>query len=484
MKVYCRDIMDFNFTQVLSEDVSQEQVFNKVAKPVVDNCMQGFNGTVFAYGQTGSGKTYTMNGSETWQDRGIIPRTISYIYDQIEARQDDIEFNLYISFMEIYNENAYDLLDHRHLDSPLESWNKINLMEDDFGNIHLKNVSVHSCSEEQQCIDLLMMGSFIRQVSSTPMNQSSSRSHAVFTITFEGKQKNSEMQFISKLHLVDLAGSERIQKSNIDGQLVNEAKYINLSLTYLEQVILALNDKQKNGQRQHIPYRNSLMTTILKDSLGGNCQTVMVATASAELQNYEETISTLRFSQRVGQLENEFNALIDGKPVFYTTNNQNNSINDENIQMDFSGIPEQNRKKLQKYVENFLNEKETDIPIQNLQESKLCFHLMKNIYNIRMKEYVTELTYISEKLYSYDELLSQKQVVIADEQSKLHQLDQQNHNQNNGINNSSQYDQLNKDNEKYQKAIQQIEKMAEQKKGKIVPSKGKYLYLYQDDIKK
>ena len=137
------------------------------------------------------------------------------------------------------------------------------------------------------------------------MNQCSSRSHCVFTVTLEGCQKGSETCFLSKLHLVDLAGSERASKSQIDGTIFNEAKHINLSLTYLEQVIIALNEKMKGFNRQHIPYRNSLMTTILKDSLGGNCKTVMIATISSENDQIEESLSTLRFSQRVGQLENE-----------------------------------------------------------------------------------------------------------------------------------------------------------------------------------
>jgi len=146
-------------------------------------------------------------------------------------------------------------------------------------------------------------------VSSTPLNQSSSRSHAIFTITIEGKHIDSETYFVSKLHLVDLAGSERVSKSNVEGSTLVEAKHINLSLTYLEQVIIALHEKAL-GSRKHIPYRNSLMTTILRDSLGGNCKTVMVATLSSDVENLEETISTSRFAQRCSQLVNEVIAWI------------------------------------------------------------------------------------------------------------------------------------------------------------------------------
>lgn len=128
------------------------------------------------------------------------------------------------------------------------------------------------------------------------MNRISSRSHAIFSITLEAEEINSEKTFISKLHLVDLAGSERVSKTQVEGNQLNEAKYINLSLTYLEQVILALHEKMKSGQRSHIPYRNSLLTTILKDSLGGNCKTIMVANVSPEIENYEESMSNFRFS--------------------------------------------------------------------------------------------------------------------------------------------------------------------------------------------
>lgn len=174
--------------------------------------------------------------------------------------------------------------------------------EDDDGGVQTKNLTVHSVTDEQQGIDLLMMGNFIKKVSATSLNQCSSRSHCVFTIIVEGRCLEDGVEFMSKLHLVDLAGSERISKTNVEGTLLSEAKSINLSLSYLEQVIVALNDRVKHGGRTHIPYRNSLMTTILKDSLGGNCRTVMIATISMEPDNIDETLSTLRFSQRVGQL--------------------------------------------------------------------------------------------------------------------------------------------------------------------------------------
>eukprot|EP00826_Nyctotherus_ovalis_P041424 TRINITY_DN4163_c0_g1_i15.p1 TRINITY_DN4163_c0_g1~~TRINITY_DN4163_c0_g1_i15.p1 ORF type:complete len:270 (-),score=65.79 TRINITY_DN4163_c0_g1_i15:573-1382(-) len=244
-----------------------------------------------------------MSGAESWKLRGLIPRSFEYIFDEFE-KQPELEANVYVSYLEIYNENGYDLLDRKHAESSIDKWNKINLYEDDYGNIHMRNLSIHKCSSEDDAIDLLMMGNFIRQVSSTPMNLASSRSHCVFTLAFEMRSQFTNVVRTSKLHLVDLAGSERVFKKNSEGAIVEEAKYINLSLTYLEQVIVALNEKAR-GTRVHIPYRNSLMTTILRDSLGGNCKTVMIATLSSELENLDESVSTAKFAQRCAKLVNE-----------------------------------------------------------------------------------------------------------------------------------------------------------------------------------
>lgn len=189
------------------------------------------------------------------------------------------------------------------MDLPLESWHKITMFQGDDGNIHMKNLSMHYCQTEQLGLDLLMMGNYMRKISSTPMNQSSSRSHCIFTVIFEKKNNEDGSVFVSKLHLVDLAGSERISKGLSEGAQMTETKHINLSLSFLEQVIIALKAHQQ-GKRVHIPYRNSAMTTILKDSLGGNCKTSLITCLSLDQDNFEETVSTCRFGQRCGQLEN------------------------------------------------------------------------------------------------------------------------------------------------------------------------------------
>lgn len=178
-------------------------------------------------------------------------------------------------------------------------------MEDEDSNLQMKNVQTHPCQTEEEGINYLMMGNYIRRINATSLNQVSSRSHCIFTLNIKGRDRNSLAEVYSKIHLVDLAGSERVSKSQAEGIVLTEAKSINLSLTYLEQVIVALNQKSKYGKtKSHIPYRNSLLTTLLKDSLGGNCKTVMIATVSVDISNLEETVSTLRFSQRVKKIEN------------------------------------------------------------------------------------------------------------------------------------------------------------------------------------
>jgi len=171
------------------------------------------------------------------------------------------------------------------------------LFEDQNQNLHLKNLSIHQIDSEQDALNLLVTGNYIRKVSSTPINHSSSRSHCIFTLAIEGKDLETNEVMTSKLHLVDLAGSERIYKSEPDSLIKKEARYINRSLSYLEQVIIALYEREQ-GSRDHVPFRNSMMTSILRDSLGGNCRTVMIANMSLDLDNEDETVSTARFAVR------------------------------------------------------------------------------------------------------------------------------------------------------------------------------------------
>eukprot|EP00929_Paragymnodinium_shiwhaense_P076615 TRINITY_DN39414_c0_g1_i1.p1 TRINITY_DN39414_c0_g1~~TRINITY_DN39414_c0_g1_i1.p1 ORF type:complete len:872 (+),score=222.76 TRINITY_DN39414_c0_g1_i1:87-2702(+) len=292
----------FQFDGILSMRITQEQVFNCVAKPVIDDVLNGINGTIFAYGQTGSGKTFTITGAaDRYEDRGLIPRTISYIFRAFQ--QGGANYRLYVSYLEIYNDAGYDLLTRAEGTTQLEDLPKVALREDEDGNIHLRNLSVNMAQKEEDALNLLFLGDTNRVVAETPMNDASTRSHCMFILWVDSTKPDSDTVRRAKLHLVDLAGSERISKTGVEGNLQREARYINLSLHHLEQVIVALQERSE-GRRAHVPYRNSTMTSVLRDSLGGNCKTVMVGAAAVEDTNIDEAISTCRFAQRVACIKN------------------------------------------------------------------------------------------------------------------------------------------------------------------------------------
>uniref|UniRef100_A0A8C6Y6G7 Kinesin-like protein n=1 Tax=Naja naja TaxID=35670 RepID=A0A8C6Y6G7_NAJNA len=296
-----RESYKFKFQKVFDQESKQDDIFETIAKPVAECALSGYNGTIFAYGQTGSGKTFTITGgAERYSDRGIIPRTLSYIFQRLRKDSSKV-YTTHISYLEIYNECGYDLLDPRHEASKLEDLPKVTIMEDPDQNIHLKHLSLQQATNEEEALNLLFLGDTNRMIAETPMNQASTRSHCIFTVHISSKEPGSATIRRSKLHLVDLAGSERVGKTGVGGQQLTEAKYINLSLHYLEQVIIALSEKN----RSHIPYRNSMMTSVLRDSLGGNCMTTMIATLSVEKRNIDESISTCRFAQRVAVIKNE-----------------------------------------------------------------------------------------------------------------------------------------------------------------------------------
>ena len=208
-----------------------------------------------------------------------------------------------ISYMEIYNENGYDLLQDNRGNVSLEQLPKVQLQEDD-ERIILRNLSQHDARDEEEALNLLFFGDTNKMIAETPSNPASSRSHCIFQITVTSKEHDTAKIRRSKLNLVDLAGSERVSRTKIDGTILKEARYINLSLHYLEQVIIALHEKSI-GNRSHIPYRNSMMTSILRDSLGGNCKTSMIATVAVEQELINESISTCRFAQRVALIKND-----------------------------------------------------------------------------------------------------------------------------------------------------------------------------------
>ncbi|XP_068256107.1 kinesin-like protein KIF6 [Nyctibius grandis] len=381
-----RETYKFKFQKIFDQEAKQDVVFDSIAKPVAECVLAGYNGTIFAYGQTGSGKTFTIaGGAERYSDRGIIPRTISYIFDQLQKDSSKV-YTTHVSYLEIYNECGYDLLDPRHEASRLEDLPKVAIMEDPDQNIHLKNLSLQQATNEEEALNLLFLGDTNRMIAETPMNQASTRSHCIFTIHISSKEPGSATIRRSKLHLVDLAGSERVAKTGVGGHLLTEAKYINLSLHYLEQVILALSEKN----RSHIPYRNSMMTSVLRDSLGGNCMTTMIATLSIDKRNIDESISTCRFAQRVALIKNEavLNEEIDPRLMIIQLKKEIQELKDELAlvtgKQRTSELSQEELLQLDELIETFLEDDDPDSTLDvgaDMRKIKYCFIHVKQLMN-------------------------------------------------------------------------------------------------------
>ncbi|CAM9192770.1 unnamed protein product, partial [Sphacelaria rigidula] len=385
----------FKFDGVLGEKSTQEDVFAKIGKGAVANVLDGYNSTVFAYGQTGSGKTFTITGgAERYVDRGIIPRALSLMFAEFKARNNQ-QFTCHVSYLEIYNEQGFDLLDPTHDSKRLEDLPKVSLMEDEGGNIHLRNLSLYLAANEEEALNYLFLGDTNRAISETAMNKASSRSHCIFTISVEGRKPGSEKVMRSKLHLVDLAGSERVHKTQTGGQTLVEARHINVSLFFLEMVIVALHERGTKG-RQHIPYRNSMMTSVLRDSLGGNCKTVMIATVNAEAGQTEESISTCRFAQRVSTIKNEarINEDVDPSVLIRMLRSNNAALEDEVAFLKgevgegeelTSEEIEDLRNRCRTFVEDPDPKAQLSIGSLTLIKLKLCFSVFKNMVLGRLR---------------------------------------------------------------------------------------------------
>ena len=293
----------FTFDTIFDMDSLQEDVYNITAKQAVQSVLEGYNSTIFCYGQTGTGKTYTMEGF-TYEsknpNRGIIQRTIQDIFNFIETTSDsNTKFIIRASFLQIYNENISDLLksDKKNLQ----------IREDKKKGIYVDLLSEWAVRSPLDLYALLRRGGGSRTTSATYMNDVSSRSHAVFQITVEQMTTDKELNDnkaqikVGKLNLVDLAGSERIRITGTRGQQLEESKKINKSLSCLGNVINALTDKKG---KNYIPYRDSKLTRLLQDSLGGNCKTTMIATISPSEDAFSESLSTLYFAQRAKKIKN------------------------------------------------------------------------------------------------------------------------------------------------------------------------------------
>ena len=283
----------FNFDRIFPPNSTQEELYNFGVKEIIDGVLDGYNGTVLAYGQTSSGKTYTMEGLIDDESKmGVIPRMINHVFNFIR-NNNDIEFIMKASMVELYQEKIRDLIDTKRVN--------LNIRETPSRVIYIENLSEYYVYCENDILNILKIGRENRAQASTKMNEHSSRSHSIFMITINQKNNKEGNAKTGKLYLVDLAGSEKITKTGATGTTLEEAKIINKSLTSLGIVINRLTD----GKSKHIPYRDSKLTRVLQESIGGNSKTCLIITCSPSVFNESETLSTLRFGERAKKIRNK-----------------------------------------------------------------------------------------------------------------------------------------------------------------------------------
>ncbi|XP_038200192.1 kinesin-like protein KIF21A isoform X6 [Arvicola amphibius] len=326
----------FTFDYVFDIDSQQEQIYRQCIEKLIEGCFEGYNATVFAYGQTGAGKTYTMGtGFDVnimEEEQGIISRAVKHLFRSIEEKKSTAikngvpppEFKVNAQFLELYNEEVLDLFDTtRDIDAKNKKSN-IRIHEDSTGGIYTVGVTTRTVNTEPEMMQCLKLGALSRTTASTQMNVQSSRSHAIFTIHVcqtrlcpqidaenatdnkmisESSQMNEFETLTAKFHFVDLAGSERLKRTGATGERAKEGISINCGLLALGNVISALGDKSKRAT--HVPYRDSKLTRLLQDSLGGNSQTIMIACVSPSDRDFMETLNTLKYANRARNIKNK-----------------------------------------------------------------------------------------------------------------------------------------------------------------------------------
>nr|XP_019790183.1 kinesin-like protein KIF21A isoform X2 [Tursiops truncatus] len=326
----------FTFDYVFDIDSQQEQIYTQCIEKLIEGCFEGYNATVFAYGQTGAGKTYTMGtGFDVniiEEEQGIISRAVKHLFKSIEEKKHTSiknglpppDFKVNAQFLELYNEEVLDLFDTtRDIDAKNKKSN-IKIHEDSAGGIYTVGVTTRTVITESEMMQCLKLGALSRTTASTQMNVQSSRSHAIFTIHLcqtrmcpqidaesatdnkvisESSQMNEFETLTAKFHFVDLAGSERLKRTGATGERAKEGISINCGLLALGNVISALGDKSKRAT--HVPYRDSKLTRLLQDSLGGNSQTIMIACVSPSDRDFMETLNTLKYANRARNIKNK-----------------------------------------------------------------------------------------------------------------------------------------------------------------------------------
>ncbi|XP_049877917.1 chromosome-associated kinesin KIF4 [Pectinophora gossypiella] len=339
----------FTYNYVFPQHITQQEFYDTAVKGLIGKLFQGYNVTILAYGQTGSGKTYTMGTNYSGSDGdstklGVIPQAVADIFDYIETHEDKFIFRVNVSFMELYQEQCYDLLSGKERGHSI-----IEIREDINKGVILPGITEMPVTSTMETMMVLERGSLGRVTGSTAMNQASSRSHAVFTIIIAKESRTDKnIATTSKFHLVDLAGSERIKKTKAVGERLKEGVKINQGLLALGNVISALGD---GTNRSFISYRDSKLTRLLQDSLGGNSLTLMVACVSPADYNLDETVSTLRYADRARRIRNKPVINQDAKAAEIVR--LNNLVNELRLQLLGKGPTpsEQNNEHLQEELE-------------------------------------------------------------------------------------------------------------------------------------
>ena len=290
------DTKTFNFNRVHGPQSSQQEVFEETVD-IIDSILQGYNGSIIAYGQTSAGKTWTMEGDSNWNHitQGIIPRSVHYIYERMSAKRQEDNNNIFeviVSYYEIYNEKINDLLKPDNISLKIRETKK--------KGWEVKDISEVICETREQVLSVIERGKGNRKTSATFMNVASSRSHRVLQLTVLQKHVLTKVVKRGRLYLVDLAGSEKVSKTGAQGTRLEEAKNINSSLSTFGLVICAL-----SAGSSHVPYRDSKLTCLLKESIGGNSKTALVICCAPEMVHLSETVSTLRFGERAKRIKME-----------------------------------------------------------------------------------------------------------------------------------------------------------------------------------
>ena len=284
----------FSYDKVFPPNSNQSEIYANVGKRIVEDIMSGYNGTIFAYGQSGSGKTYTMYGNDLYDDnlKGIIPRIVEEIFKRVEKSDKNIDFQIKLSVIEIYKEVIFDLFTQE---------NNLKIIENKEKSVYIENLSEVYLSSIEEFFNYVELSEKNRKVSETKLNHNSSRSHCIMILEVIQNYKKEKIIKKGILNLVDLAGSEKVSKTGAVGETLEEAKKINLSLSTLGNVIHSIT--QGIG---HIPFRDSKLTRILKESLGGNYKTYLIVTCSPHSYNLDEIISSLLFAKRVKCIKNKY----------------------------------------------------------------------------------------------------------------------------------------------------------------------------------